>query len=159
MNVRSTAKAILIDRDKVLLNRCRDRHNGEYYTLPGGGQQACETLDEALVRECREETGYTVTPQRFAALIEEICDDPDFRETHPQYVHKMLHIFVCTLASAERLPPTEEDSAQIASEWVDFTQLPGIRLLPEAVGQALPRMVAEEGPLFLGSWHVAHNHG
>ncbi|HRX58388.1 MAG TPA: NUDIX domain-containing protein, partial [Eubacteriales bacterium] len=99
MGVRSAAKAIILDGDKVLLNKCRDEPNGDYYSLPGGGQEKYETLFEALVRECREETGYRVEPLRFAALMEEICDDPFIRETYPDYAHKMLHIFVCTLAS------------------------------------------------------------
>ena len=159
MSIRSTAKAILIHEGKVLLNLCRDAHNGEYYTLPGGGQQTYETMEAAVVRECLEETGYTVVPQRFAALIEEICDDPDFRRDRPQYAHKMLHIFVCALANPERIAPTEQDSAQIACQWVDLAALPDICLLPQAVGNSLPQLVAGEGPLFLGSWHVAHNHG
>ena len=56
MGVRSTAKAIIINKDKVLLNKCFDKHNGEYYSLPGGGQQTFETLQEAVIRECFEET-------------------------------------------------------------------------------------------------------
>lgn len=159
MSIRSTAKAILIHEGKVLLNRCHDEHNGEYYTLPGGGQQTYETMEDAVVRECLEETGYRVIPQRFAALIEEICDDPDFRRDRPQYAHKMLHIFLCALVSPEWVPPCEQDSAQIACEWVDVAALPGIRLLPEAVGRCLPQLVAGGGPLFLGSWHVPYNHG
>lgn len=159
MSIRSTAKAILLHNGKILLNRCLDTHNGDYYTLPGGGQELFETLEDAVVRECLEETGYQVVPQRFAALIEEICDDPDFRRERPQYAHKMLHIFVCALAAPDRMTATEQDDNQIACEWVDMAALPDIRLLPQAVGQSLPRLVAGEGPLFLGAWHVAHNHG
>ena len=83
MSIRSTAKAIVVDHGRVLLNLCRDQWNGEYYTLPGGGQETYETIAQALVRECREETGYTVRPVRFAALCEEICDDPLMREQYP----------------------------------------------------------------------------
>ena len=36
MSIRSTAKAIVVDRGRVLLNLCQDQWNGEYYTLPGG---------------------------------------------------------------------------------------------------------------------------
>lgn len=85
MSIRSTAKAIIANDGKILLNRCYDRYHGEYFSLPGGGQNAYETLYEAVVRECLEETGYTVTPIDFAALFEEICDNPDIREKPPEY--------------------------------------------------------------------------
>ena len=159
MSIRSTAKAIILDQDKILLNRCHDEKNGDYYTLPGGGQETYETLHEAIVRECREETGYEVAPLRFAALFEEICDDPAFRETHPQYCHKMLHIFVCSLASQTRLEPTEQDSSQIACEWIDIHSLNNVRLLPTAVGESIGQLIAGDTALFLGSVHIAHNHG
>ncbi len=118
MSIRSTAKAIVVDRGRVLLNLCQDQWNGEYYTLPGGGQETYETIAQALVRECREETGYTVRPIRFAALYEEICDDPLMREQYPTYAHKMLHIFLCELASSERQEPTEVDDFQLSCQWV-----------------------------------------
>ena len=159
MSIRSTAKAIILDDDKILLNKCRDQHNGEYYTLPGGGQETFETLHDAIVRECLEETGYTVEPLRFAALCEEICDNADYRRTHPQYAHKMLHIFVCGLATRDVCKPTETDDDQIVSEWVDIRALSGIRLLPQVVGENLSELIESDKPLFLGSQHVAHNHG
>jgi len=159
MGIRSTAKAIIVDGGKILLNRCHDEHNGDYYSLPGGGQDTYETLYEALVRECREETGYAVKPLRFAALCEEICDDPFIRETYPAYAHKMLHIFVCGLASREAQAPTETDDFQLAAEWVDIGALPGIRLLPQALGERIVRILEDDTPLFLGSAHIPFNHG
>ena len=80
MGVRSCAKAIVVHDGRLLLNRCRDEANGAYHALPGGGQNPGETLEEAVVRECREETGYQVCPVRFAALFEEIIDDKEFSD-------------------------------------------------------------------------------
>ena len=57
MSVRSTAKAIIIDNNKVLLNKCYDKYNGDYYSLPGGGQDKYESIYDAVLRECKEETG------------------------------------------------------------------------------------------------------
>lgn len=159
MNVRSAVKAILMDGDRVLLNKCRDDPNGDYYSLPGGGQEKYETLSEALVRECLEETGYTVKPLRFAALMEEICDDPYIRTTYPEYAHKMLHIFVCNLASREVKKPTEPDTSQIACEWVDLCRIPAVNLLPKAVKDHFSDLVSGQNALFLGSEHIPHNHG
>ncbi len=159
MSIRSTAKAIILHEGKVLLNQCYDEHNGSYYSLPGGGQNPFETLHEAVMRECLEETGYQVRPVRFAALCEEICDNEEFKKTYPQYVHKMLHIFVCELQSEEQTAPTESDDMQTGIEWVEFKRLHDIRLLPTAVGENLRTLIERDTPMFLGSAHIPYNHG
>jgi len=159
MSIRSTAKAVIINDDKLLLNKCVDEKNGAYYSLPGGGQNQYETLTDAVVRECREETGYPVTPVRFAALCEEICDNEDFRKNRPEYSHKMYHIFVCGLLSEKVGIPTETDEVQTGTEWIDIGSLENIKLLPRAVGENILKIVQSENPLFLGSEHIPFNHG
>jgi 8-oxo-dGTP diphosphatase len=159
MGVRSTAKAIIIDQGKILLNQCHDEHNGTYYALPGGGQDRYETLHQALARECLEETGYTVEPLRFAALYEEICDDPHIREHYPEYAHKLLHIFVCRLRTIAAVPPVETDEAQIGIAWIAFSDLEQARVLPAPVGRCLRSLIENDTPLFLGSDHIRFNHG
>ncbi|MDP4152242.1 MAG: NUDIX domain-containing protein [Bacillota bacterium] len=159
MSIRSTAKAIIVNDGKVLINKCFDKYNGEYFSLPGGGQNTYETLYDAVIRECLEETGYTVSPARFAALCEEICDSEEFREKRPDYAHKMYHIFVCSLTDEERTEPTEKDELQIGSEWVDIDRLNGIRLLPKAVGDNILKIINSDSPLFLDSTHIPYNHG
>ena len=159
MNVRSTVKAIILHEGKVLLNRCKDPFNGEYYSLPGGGQQQFETMAEALYRECLEETGYSVESVRFCALMEEICLDPFIREHYLQYAHKMLHLFVCRLSSTERTEPTEIDESQIAIEWVPVEDVPNSNLLPKEVRATFSRLISEETPQFLGSIQREFNHG
>ncbi|MEN6637040.1 MAG: NUDIX domain-containing protein [Clostridiaceae bacterium] len=159
MNVRSTVKAIILHENKVLLNRCRDANNGEYYSLPGGGQEQYETMAEAIHRECLEETGYSVEPVRFCALMEEICLDPFIREQYAKYAHKMLHLFVCRLTTTDRSEPTETDESQIAIEWVPVNDVPKINLLPKEVRAAFSQLISNETPLFLGSILLEHNHG
>ena len=158
MSIRSTAKAIIINKDKVLLNKCYDEHNGHYYSLPGGGQQKYETLHEALVRECLEETGYRVIPQRFIALCEEICENPRTRELYPEYTHKMYHIFLCGVAEDGARKPLEVDEMQVSSQWIELGQADKIRLLPEALNGQLTKIL-QGPPAFLGSEHIFYNHG
>lgn len=159
MSIRSTAKAVIVDHEKVLLNKCFDRYSGEYYSLPGGGQNTYETLTDAVIRECLEETGYTVCPIRFAALCEEICENREFREEHPEYAHKMYHIFVCRLGEEERKIPTETDEKQTGSEWVPIEKLGNVRLLPKVIGDTIGQILDSDFPLFLGSEHIPFNHG
>ena len=72
MGIRNDAKAIILDGNRILLNKCHAPQMGDYFSLPGGGQNQYETMEEAVVRECLEETGYTVVPEAFVALYEEI---------------------------------------------------------------------------------------
>jgi ADP-ribose pyrophosphatase YjhB (NUDIX family) len=157
--VRSTVKAIVIHEGKVLLNRCRDQNNGDYYSLPGGGQEQYESIEDAVRRECLEETGYSVEPVRFAALMEEICLDPFIRQTYPMYAHKMLHIFLCRLVSDMRVEPTETDDLQISIDWVEMDDVPSLNLLPVAVRERFSELVSESRPLYLGTSYLEHNHG
>ena len=157
--IRSTAKAMIINDGKILLNRCYDSNNGHYYSLPGGGQHTYETLCDALIRECEEETGYEVKPLRFAALCEEICMAENFREAYPDYAHKMYHIFICELSGGIVKEPTEKDSMQIGSGWIDIEALRNIRLLPNVVGAQITNVLAGGAPVFLGSERIRFNHG
>lgn len=159
LSIRSAAKAIIINKDRVLLNKCFDEYNGEYYSLPGGGQHTFETLHEAVIRECLEETGYRVIPKRFAALCEEICEDPKTRELYPEYVHKVYHIFLCELVDDIAKKPAEIDEMQVDSEWIDIGQLSNIRLLPKVLNENIFKMLRSQIPMFLGSEHIQHNHG
>lgn len=159
MGVRSTAKAIIVHNGRILLNKCYDKHNGHYYSLPGGGQQQYEPIEQAIVRECLEETGYTVTPLRFAALYEEICLDEETRATYPQYAHKVYHIFVCSLSSQAQTAPTETDDLQLGAVWVEIERLPQLRLLPTEVEAHLIEMIDGAPPMFLGTAHIPFGHG
>ena len=159
MSIRSTAKALIINYGKVLLNKCHDINNGDYYALPGGGQHQYETLYDALVRECLEETGYTVAPVRFAALCEVICTHDGFRNKYPDYAHKMYHIFMCEILDETAVAPTEIDDMQVSCEWVEIESLIQIRILPKVLGDNIIDVLSGKGAIFLGSEHIFYNHG
>ncbi len=159
MSVRSAAKAIIINDNKILLNKCFDENNGDYYSLPGGGQNTYETLLEAIVRECLEETGYSVVPVRFSALFEEICDSKKIRELYPEYAHKMYHIFICKLENDDVNKPTEIDDMQLESKWINIEDLNKIHLEPDCLNDNIEKMINSDVPVFLGSKHIPYNHG
>lgn len=39
--------------------------DGEFWSMPGGGLEFGETIEQALVREFKEETGFSITQGRF----------------------------------------------------------------------------------------------
>ncbi len=154
MNIRNTVKAIIIRNNEILINKCSDNKNGDYYTLPGGGQNKFESLQEALVRECLEETGYLISPIKLIALCEEIYNDPVTREEFPDYAHILHHIFICKLCSDKREIPTEKDSSQIESEWVAVSSLKNIKLLPKYLGENIFKMINSETQAFCHTEHI-----
>jgi len=54
---RPSIYGILIEKNKVLLSKQWDG-----YDFPGGGAKLCETIDDTLIREFWEETGFKVKP-------------------------------------------------------------------------------------------------
>ncbi len=159
IGVRSTAKALIIDNDKILLNKCYDINNGHYYSLPGGGQNKYENIYDAVKRECLEETGYKVTNIRFKGLCEEICDNEDTRTNYRQYAHKLYHIFSCNPISHNTLIPTDIDDMQISCEWMPINKLNEIRLLPVMLQNNILDLINNDTASDIGSIHIPYNHG
>ena len=58
MAIRCASKAIIIEKGFVLLNRCKGEDGDIYYDLPGGGQKQYESMEQTVIREVKEETGY-----------------------------------------------------------------------------------------------------
>lgn len=62
------------NEEKVLLVKNQGQ-NGSYYTLPGGAVERGETLQEAAVREVKEETGLDVSVHGVLSISEKFFED------------------------------------------------------------------------------------
>lgn len=159
MNIRSSAKALIVANNKVLLIKNNSRQIGDFYCLPGGGQHKYETLIEAVIRECKEETGYDVNPLKLIGLCEEICLDEEIRKKYSDYAHKIYHIFLCELRNDKAESPTEKDVGQVCNEWIDIDTLNNIRLLPKCLEAQMISVLNGISPIFLGSDFTESNNG
>jgi 8-oxo-dGTP diphosphatase len=83
---------IFDDEGRILLGHRRDI---DWWNLPGGGMEAGETVDEAVCREVREETGLEVKVERLVGVY-----------SKPQKQEVVL-TFLCR-ATGGTLQPTEE---------------------------------------------------
>ena len=155
MSIRSTVKAIIVKDGKILLNKCYGDTFGDYFSLPGGGQHQHETLEEAVVRECLEETGYAVVPIRLAAVCETILSEKSRRNNPEHTHHRVYHIFICKILDDEKITPTGKDGSQLGeSEWVDINTINAInttRLFPIAVRDNIQGIINGTAPAYLGS--------
>ena len=70
----AVSAAIFRDGRVLIVRRARPPGQG-IYTLPGGGVELGETLEEAVVREVREETALEVRPIALAGYRQAIARD------------------------------------------------------------------------------------
>lgn len=84
------ARAIIIEGDKILVMH-RNKHGSQYFTLVGGKANDAETMEQALVREVKEETGMHVLRARLVYTEEHAAPYND------QY------IFLCEVAPHEAI--------------------------------------------------------
>src|SRR5438876_12066954 len=74
---------VIIEQDgKVLLI---DRSDGMGYTIPGGIVRYRETVEQCVLREVREETGYMVTLDGIVGVYSALKRDPRFRAVSIAY--------------------------------------------------------------------------
>lgn len=101
---------IVFSGDRVLLvRRGREPAKGEW-SIPGGAVELGETLEYAVIRELREETGLTVRPVELIKTLERIFRDD---EGKVQY-HYVLLDYLCEMEDGTPSPASDADEALFA---------------------------------------------
>ncbi len=117
---RYASRGVIFDGDKVLFVR----GNKGYYKFPGGGIEGNETPKEALIREIKEETGYSIDQENITPLgyYEEIRkdlkDDSIFDQTS--------FYFLCNIVG-------EKESEQLTQSEIDCGYKPVWSFLEDAM--------------------------
>ena len=148
--IRNSAKAIIVENDQVLAARMVDG-DGDWYALPGGGQQRGETLVETVKRECLEEIGTSVHVHEMRFIREYIAEHHEFANYEID-VHQIEFMFRCTLESGSRpVMGSAPDARQIGLAWLPLDRLGDYRLYPLALRSHAANFNSEPGPLiYLG---------
>ena len=114
--------AVVLDGERVLLiKRGHAPLKGEW-SLPGGGVETGETLEQAIAREVLEETGVTIEVGPIVEVLDRISRDADGRVEH----HFVLVDFVARPSGGFlRSASDAEDAA-----WVQLSELPQYGIAP-----------------------------
>ena len=153
--IRNSSKALLLRGGEILLNCCADDLGEPYYDLPGGGQDAFESIEEALHREIMEETGYIAKIDRFAAIAEEIYDDPQLRGQYPDYCHRVMHIFVAHIEDETVHGTPVNDFQTSGSRWFSLEKADMLPVLPVQLRGRIREILGKSAPVWLGTVHIS----
>lgn len=134
--IRNSVKAIIIEDGKLLLTSNKD-HLGEFYLLPGGGQEKEENMSEALKRECLEEISADISVGDLRFVREYFGKNHEFAEWDSE-IHQIEYMFECKLLTKEPLKSgAVPDSMQTGVEWIELSRLEEIRLYPSILKEII----------------------
>jgi 8-oxo-dGTP pyrophosphatase MutT (NUDIX family) len=129
--IRISSRAIIIHKDKILLN---EFDKGKYYNFIGGGIEEKETAKQAVVREVLEESGLSVD-------VGDLVFSLEYEPKSCNYLygegHHISFFFRCYLN--ENFPGTKvslpdvnpHDSSMVSiAKWINISKLNDINLVP-----------------------------
>lgn len=116
-------RAAVVRDGAILMNHYRTAE-GDVYDLPGGGQDHGETQDDALVRECLEETGARVRPYGLACAYELMTDRGLRTGAAIAPFHQLNVVRWCGLERGEEPGlGTTPDAHQLGVAWLPVERL------------------------------------
>jgi len=129
--VRNSIKAVIIREGEILLTVNNDGKRS-FYLLPGGGQEPGETMEQALLRECKEEIGSRVAVGEMLWVREFLGSRYEWDVFHG--LHQVEFMFACEL-EPDACPHvgTVRDTWQTGVEWVRLDRLAEAMFYPEAL--------------------------
>lgn len=99
--IRKSVRGVILDNDKNIALIYSQKL--DYHTLPGGGIEPGETPQQAIIRECREETGCTVNIIQTLGIVREI------RAKHKKVGEIVGYVLEAVSHDAQILQPDEQE--------------------------------------------------
>ncbi|MFS0868623.1 NUDIX domain-containing protein [Paenibacillus xylanilyticus] len=140
--IRNSAKALIIKDGKMLAIKLDD-HGDVFYIMPGGGQNAGETLTAAVKREVAEEIGVEVEPLSLEFVIEGV---------YGEAFHRVDLVFLCEYVGLTDNSMLQGDENQIGYEWLDVENIMNQPLYPSKLRKQILRLFkGEKTDMYLGN--------
>jgi len=132
------------DEGRVLLLQ-HERIHGKYWVLPGGGVDTGESIEDALVREIREELSVDCDVEKLVAVGELILPDR----------HVVDFFLAGTLSDTQNFEILHEEGISDA-QWFEPSQLDTISVLPPEILEVIKGMEGlKTGPItYLGKYRI-----
>lgn len=141
MKITNSIKAIIIDGTRLLTVHMRSQDGKDYYTLPGGKQEPNELMIDALKREVKEETGYTVEPQSLLFI----------REGFNEETHRIEFMFICNIIGEPESKKLSYDERQIGIKWISIDNILHEELYPADMRNIIKRhFLGKNNDIYLG---------
>ena len=139
--VRNSVKAIII-RDNKLLCIKKSDSVGDYFLLPGGGQNKNEIFKDTVKRECLEELGAEISVNNLRYIREYLGKNHEFKETDNS--HQVEFMFNCDLLTEPNFESAhEKDDGQSGIEWIDLDKSNEYRIYPKDLLNRINRKYEE----------------
>jgi len=132
--------AVVFRGSHVLLVRRADPPNQDRWSLPGGSLELGETVEQAAVRETREETGVEVRPGTVMWVADYIE-----KEGNRVRWHYVLIDVLCHYLRGEPFPESDASNAR----FVEMRELTELDIGPTAL-DVIERAATERPPAGLG---------
>ena len=147
-DIRPTARAVILQQQRILLLRKLGEPIGERFALPGGAQEPGETVHQALQRECEEEIGTRV---QIGELLH-LADFFKLRDSQPPTRRHLLEMLFRCQVPDDYQPRNghRPDKHQVEVIWADLAELPRLALFPPYLGECIARLDEPQRPFYLG---------
>lgn len=107
--------AIILDADRILLEKRKNSPGRGKWSIPGGLVDIGETVEEAVIREVKEETGLEVYDPRLVDVVSYISLD---KKGGVMYHYVIIDYFVTSKGGK---PDAASDAADL--KWVSFDEV------------------------------------
>lgn len=108
--IRIGARGIIIQNGKILLVH---QLINDFYMIPGGGQESCETIEDCCARELQEETGFIVTTCYEGPFLQ-------LNEYYEEYKYVGYYYMCEIIGQTEQKLTDDEENKKLVVEWVEF---------------------------------------
>ena len=121
---RLAAYAVVVDERERMLLALWNEVDEPLWTLPGGGVELAESVEEGVVREVREETGYDVELGRLLG-VDTVVVSPEERTVDRDRWFRGIRVIYQASVTGGRLRD-EVDGTTDEARWIPLADVPNL---------------------------------